>query len=380
LIELLVVVAIIALLVSILLPSLGKAREQAKRSFCANNLGQFGRAVHIYQSEYKYYPPHAPYPQWLVGQTIQNMPTGGWDPNLGWLMTYAMRMQPPRKSTDPKCLGHFIWYLMSEDEIPDICVCPAARRELMFQYNPEIPDLVHDGYSPLESFLYQYAAFYITSGTIRCGCPITQARTQTQPGLGGTNPPIPDPTNGKASGQAWNNCQRGSPPYIYCFTKDPSSAMNEDTPLGGTQGEPPCWVQAVDPSQIDNPGRVYYMAEGREYRPQPKTTSAFDQPPGTFYHGWYVGWGNQCFLGTRHSGFGNVAYMDGHTSSDNQWHDPRWNLAYNPNGTNAALSDVWRVGTFADDIRIANVRKCGHLMPVLMVRGWEWFFTSLGNQ
>ena len=62
LIELLVVVAIIALLVSILLPSLGKAREQAKKSFCANNLGQFGRATHIYVGEYKYFPPSLPIP------------------------------------------------------------------------------------------------------------------------------------------------------------------------------------------------------------------------------------------------------------------------------------------------------------------------------
>lgn len=48
LIELLVVISIIALLMSILIPTLGRAREQARRTHCANNLKQITLALTMY--------------------------------------------------------------------------------------------------------------------------------------------------------------------------------------------------------------------------------------------------------------------------------------------------------------------------------------------
>ncbi len=53
LIELLVVISIIALLISILLPALNKARERSKAIVCQSQLHQIGRAYYAYASDHR---------------------------------------------------------------------------------------------------------------------------------------------------------------------------------------------------------------------------------------------------------------------------------------------------------------------------------------
>lgn len=54
LLELLVVIVIIGIIAALLAPAVGKARQGAKKSQCANNLREIGIAVHLYIDDHDY--------------------------------------------------------------------------------------------------------------------------------------------------------------------------------------------------------------------------------------------------------------------------------------------------------------------------------------
>ncbi|HPD30848.1 MAG TPA: prepilin-type N-terminal cleavage/methylation domain-containing protein [Phycisphaerae bacterium] len=90
LIEVLVVVAIIALLISILLPSLRQARDLAKRVMCNTNLHDLGICLNTYAHENNAFFPPTPY----LGSTPSSNPNEPWGPGddnlfILWYRKYA---------------------------------------------------------------------------------------------------------------------------------------------------------------------------------------------------------------------------------------------------------------------------------------------------
>jgi prepilin-type N-terminal cleavage/methylation domain-containing protein len=95
LVELLVVISIIALLLSILMPSLQRARDQGRRIVCANNIRNMGLATTMYAEDYNgdspiiSFNPYMNQPNYWQGQLAKYL---GWPvANIDTTFTYATK-------------------------------------------------------------------------------------------------------------------------------------------------------------------------------------------------------------------------------------------------------------------------------------------------
>ena len=335
LIELLVVVAIIALLVTIAMPSLGQAKLLAYRARCAAQMSSHGKALAAYVVASQSYP--------YYGNAGMSVPGYDWGHERGFTLFHAI-LQTVGIPSDTRTSFGTQAYIPEADEMWPGAVCPAMDFAAVWLWNER-----------------QYA-------------------------LGN----FPNP--GKAYQQRcsmsyqWNVCLRAAtpnrPPSSHCglIGRWAPSLENLDVHPNGLDGWLVFWTdyvlfppasngafaaQATHPNEIANPARVAQGWDGCDLETAPNLGYVWPVwETENLTPGWHIGpfnrgtGGRALLNAARHGGSPNILYADGHVAADaNRRINPDEDLGPCPWGTWEGLkTTTW------DDFD-ADFGTLNHIVP-----------------
>jgi prepilin-type N-terminal cleavage/methylation domain-containing protein/prepilin-type processing-associated H-X9-DG protein len=164
LVELLVVIGIIALLISILLPSLNRARETANRVKCGSNLRQIGQAILLYSNENKGAYPRGIYDATKTNNFHKDATNGGGvvDPfkSAPWTGTTYVN--------DP--LVAMFLLIRTQDITAEVFVCPSSNDEKdTYGTAAGANAQNHGSFTDKKNFSYSLANPYPTTTAVNSG-------------------------------------------------------------------------------------------------------------------------------------------------------------------------------------------------------------------
>ncbi|MFB3893743.1 MAG: Tfp pilus assembly protein FimT/FimU [Phycisphaerae bacterium] len=298
LIELLIVIAIIALLLSILVPSLGRARALARRAACGAQLRGHGAASAVYSHDYNSYG--------LMGNCGIYRP-GGLEGG-GWPKFFSVMQANGLQGT---CVNNFgsKGYFHEPDQIWKGVVCPAQNGPKLWKWaDSNQGGGLGAGSDTAKLYLYRSAIGYQWNFCLRA---------QTPP------PPV---AYAVPSGCPCGLVGRWNVRLEPFYPHGNSGIYRWMDPEIRLPGDPnPYSAQAIRQDEVDRPMQIAEAWDSFDLETCP------GYPTSSWVMGWAIenmlpGWhvgpyeyaanGWAVLNGYRHEGSPNVLYADGHVAAD----------------------------------------------------------------